>query len=654
MTLPLYPSNDFTSIKRGGELPTWVPKPQVGVLMPVYNQSKYLETSIRSVLEQSHSLIHLTVVNDGSTENVEGILKHLQSDPRLHYVSQSNLGLPKTLNRLSEICYAQKPPLEFTTWHSADNEYSSRAISEMLNFLIANPDLGYTFADVKLVDDRGEPFFDSGYRASDQKVENNSLLSLNYPTSLLTSYNDNFINACFLYRTEFDKLLPPYTHESKGFEDYQHWLQFQTIVSGEHLGSNIALYRYRLHRESLTSSISSDKLSALQKESVERASIVSQVLQGLIPIKIKTSSRNLFPTLLPKGTFRSDKIHHLENYSCDLKSNNINSTSTSGSFGSKFFKTQNETLKYSENTSIEIKILPSSSTLEKEYHLRRKALTSFTDSLDIQLECDLRSIHRSHLSHLESPPLHIIRTLKNSSDTRPFIRFLPLSFSPPLHLVRARMRSLGGFGGIDYSNGTVCIFTPDTSKRLHIKSLKEFIRKNQALGIMLIAQSEEEREVADEVYLSTSCASNLRIIDTKMDTSSNQTVNSNLLHALGSVDAILSLHSFSEPLAHLQSNLGDASFLSHPITDSIDFCMEAIYAAASGRVLLAPTTTQFDIPFASRTLPHVYPWYSDQDLPQLKELKNKIHTTHLDAVIRSFNPNQRLKQILSSALVWWI
>ena len=51
--------------------------PKVAVIMPAYNASDFIESSVRSILAQSHRNIELIVVNDGSKDNTGEILQRI-------------------------------------------------------------------------------------------------------------------------------------------------------------------------------------------------------------------------------------------------------------------------------------------------------------------------------------------------------------------------------------------------------------------------------------------------------------------------------------------------------------------------------------------------------------------------------------------------
>lgn len=74
--------------------------PLVSIINPTFNDAQYIETSIRSVLSQDFTDFEYIIINDGSTDDTEKIVKRLQKeDSRIHLVSQKNQGLVASLNR---------------------------------------------------------------------------------------------------------------------------------------------------------------------------------------------------------------------------------------------------------------------------------------------------------------------------------------------------------------------------------------------------------------------------------------------------------------------------------------------------------------------------------------------------------------------------
>lgn len=77
---------------------------KVSVIIPVYNNEKYIEKCIDSVRRQSYMDLEIIVINDGSEDRSEAILNSVkQEDPRMILIHQQNLGVSAARNRGIEI-----------------------------------------------------------------------------------------------------------------------------------------------------------------------------------------------------------------------------------------------------------------------------------------------------------------------------------------------------------------------------------------------------------------------------------------------------------------------------------------------------------------------------------------------------------------------
>ena len=69
----------------------------LSVILPVYNGERYLKLAIDSILSQTYQYFELIILNDGSTDGSERIIKSY-NDSRIVYVKKDNSGLADTLN----------------------------------------------------------------------------------------------------------------------------------------------------------------------------------------------------------------------------------------------------------------------------------------------------------------------------------------------------------------------------------------------------------------------------------------------------------------------------------------------------------------------------------------------------------------------------
>ncbi len=71
--------------------------PDISIIVPIYNAENYLDKCIESLLNQTKKEIEIILINDGSTDNSEKIIKSYK-DKRIKYFKNENQGIGKTRN----------------------------------------------------------------------------------------------------------------------------------------------------------------------------------------------------------------------------------------------------------------------------------------------------------------------------------------------------------------------------------------------------------------------------------------------------------------------------------------------------------------------------------------------------------------------------
>lgn len=73
--------------------------PMVSIIVPVYNGERSIERCLRSIQNQSYTNIEVIVVNDGSTDHTEKVIrKYVEGDTRFHYIKKENTGVSDSRN----------------------------------------------------------------------------------------------------------------------------------------------------------------------------------------------------------------------------------------------------------------------------------------------------------------------------------------------------------------------------------------------------------------------------------------------------------------------------------------------------------------------------------------------------------------------------
>jgi glycosyltransferase involved in cell wall biosynthesis len=73
-------------------------EPKISIIIPFFNSELTLARAVNSVISQKFSDWELILVNDGSTDNSEGIAKEYLKDKRVSYLYQKNKGVSAARN----------------------------------------------------------------------------------------------------------------------------------------------------------------------------------------------------------------------------------------------------------------------------------------------------------------------------------------------------------------------------------------------------------------------------------------------------------------------------------------------------------------------------------------------------------------------------
>lgn len=101
---------------------------KVTVVVPCYNQAKYLDEALQSILKQTHENWECIIVNDGSPDNTEQIAQqYVEKDDRFKYFYKENGGLSSARNFGIE-----KSNSNFILTLDSDDKYDSSFIEKAL------------------------------------------------------------------------------------------------------------------------------------------------------------------------------------------------------------------------------------------------------------------------------------------------------------------------------------------------------------------------------------------------------------------------------------------------------------------------------------------------------------------------------------------
>lgn len=165
---------------------------KVSLIVPIYNSQNYLEKCIKSLISQTLKDIQIILINDGSTDNSEKIIKSFD-DERIVYISKNNEGIGKTRN-----LGIDKATGEFLAFVDSD-DYLNEHFCEYMYQKAVNDDCDLVVCDFfeernTLVGIKFKDFKDTNLRETPELINYINLGPCNklYKKSLFDDKNNRF------------------------------------------------------------------------------------------------------------------------------------------------------------------------------------------------------------------------------------------------------------------------------------------------------------------------------------------------------------------------------------------------------------------------------------------------------------------------------
>ena len=128
-------------------------RPTVSVIIPTYNRAHLIERAIKSVLNQTYQDFELIIIDDGSTDNTNEVLKkYIESDNRIQYIRHKinkggsaarNTGIKNSVGK-------------YIAFLDSDDEWLPEKLMEQLNvFKDESYEIGAVYSGFQYIDIKG-------------------------------------------------------------------------------------------------------------------------------------------------------------------------------------------------------------------------------------------------------------------------------------------------------------------------------------------------------------------------------------------------------------------------------------------------------------------------------------------------------------------
>jgi glycosyltransferase involved in cell wall biosynthesis len=237
--------------------------PQTSVLIPTYNCSRYIGQALQSALSQLYSNYEILIIDDGSTDNTEELIKSIDNSRIRYYKNEYNMGIVASLNRGLDLAKGK-----YIARMDADDLMLGNRLQSQVDFLERNKNYGMVGCWYHTIDENGK-IIQTRKTLTDSNALRMSLL-----------FSNQFAHSSVTMRTEIAKLLR-YDPEFQYCEDHDLWIRFSEITKVANIPELGLSYRW----------YSDNSCSRHQKEL--KIAVLSLLSRELDKIKVPYSTREL-------------------------------------------------------------------------------------------------------------------------------------------------------------------------------------------------------------------------------------------------------------------------------------------------------------------------------------------------------------------------
>lgn len=206
--------------------------PAVSIIIPAYNQGRYLGAAVRSALAQTWPDYEIIIIDDGSTDNTPEVIAGF-TDPRIRCVRQENRGLSAARN--AGLRHAVG---ELVSFLDSDDLFLPDKLSALIGALRAQPDVGLIAGQAIVIDEHGQP---TGRVFNTPPPQDGAQLLI---------WNPLHVGSVLARRVWLDRA-GPFDETLRSYEDWDMWLRLAR--AGCRFGwvdQPVSLYRF--HRGQMT------------------------------------------------------------------------------------------------------------------------------------------------------------------------------------------------------------------------------------------------------------------------------------------------------------------------------------------------------------------------------------------------------------------
>lgn len=207
----------------------------ISIILPTYNGEKYIDKAIKSVISQTYTDWELIIIDDGSSDGTDLVIKNYLNDKRIIYIKKDqNTGITDSLNIGLKISKG-----EYIARIDDDDEWIDKdKIEKQIEFLKNNKEYVLVGTSAVISDENGLIIGKYNMPESDKKIRERIM------------FKNCFLHSSIMGKKEYIFKAGCYSNTFNCAEDYDLWLKIGLMGKLKNLKD--ACVKLTIHPNSIT------------------------------------------------------------------------------------------------------------------------------------------------------------------------------------------------------------------------------------------------------------------------------------------------------------------------------------------------------------------------------------------------------------------
>ncbi len=239
--------------------------PKITIITPSFNQGRYIENTISSVISQNYPHLEYLIADGGSTDNsLEIINKYIKKYPKImNLISRKDKGQVDAINKGIKAATG-----DIITYINSDDYYLPGSFNKVGNYFLKHPKSMWIVGNCQVTQSRHRwVFFLKHYWPIDKwQMALEIFNTINQPSTFLTR---KLIDKVGMFDVNYDYAF-----------DYDYWLRCNKFQKPDRIFDNLAVFR--IHENSKGNSFFakqfSEDLEIIRRHTKRKLSIIAHNL----------------------------------------------------------------------------------------------------------------------------------------------------------------------------------------------------------------------------------------------------------------------------------------------------------------------------------------------------------------------------------------